>query len=78
LSGNRSSDTAGQHAPTPLENGKILIFDNGVIVRRPAAVLRVIEVNPATNEIVWTYQDRLNLIFLSAMAMLNACQTAGR
>jgi len=50
---------AGQHAPTPLENGNILIFDNGVHrLDDPLPFSRVIEVNPATNEIVWTYQDR--------------------
>ena len=48
----------GQHAPTPLENGNILIFDNGVHrLDDPLPFSRVIEVNPATNEIVWTYQD---------------------
>ena len=43
---------AGQHAPTPLENGNILIFDNGVHrLDDPLPFSRVIEVNPATNEI---------------------------
>ena len=50
---------AGQHAPTPLENGNILIFDNGLHrLDDPLPFSRVIEINPATNEIVWTYQDR--------------------
>jgi Arylsulfotransferase (ASST) len=50
---------AGQHAPTPLENGNILIFDNGVHrLDDPLPFSRVIEINPATNEIAWTYQDR--------------------
>jgi len=50
---------AGQHAPTPLENGNILIFDNGVHrLDDPLPFSRVIEVDPATNEIGWTYQDR--------------------
>ena len=50
---------AGQHAPTPLENGNILIFDNGVHrLDDPLPFSRVIEVNPANDEIVWTYQDR--------------------
>jgi hypothetical protein len=50
---------AGQHAPTPLENGNILIFDNGVHrLDDPLPFSRVIEINPATNEIGWTYQDR--------------------
>jgi hypothetical protein len=50
---------AGQHAPTPLENGNILIFDNGVHrLDDPLPFSRVIEVNPATKQIVWTYQDK--------------------
>jgi hypothetical protein len=50
---------AGQHAPTPLENGNILIFDNGVHrLDDPLPFSRVIEINPAINEIEWTYQDR--------------------
>ena len=50
---------AGQHAPTPLENGNILIFDNGVHrLDDPLPFSRVIEINPATKEIGWTYQDR--------------------
>src|SRR5258707_13405524 len=50
---------AGQHAPTPLESGNILIFDNGVHrLDDPLPFSRVMEVDPATNEIGWTYQDR--------------------
>jgi hypothetical protein len=50
---------AGQHAPTPLANGNILIFDNGVHrLDDPLPFSRVIEVDPATQAIVWTYQDR--------------------
>src|SRR5262249_41522730 len=50
---------AGQHAPTLLDNGNILIFDNGVHrLDDPLPFSRVIEVNPATNAIEWTYQDR--------------------
>jgi len=48
----------GQHAPTPLANGNVLIFDNGVHrLDDSMPYSRVIEVNPATNEIVWKYQD---------------------
>jgi uncharacterized protein (UPF0248 family) len=57
---------AGQHAPTPLENGNVLIFDNGVHrLDDPLPFSRVIEINPATNEIVWTYQDRPVSTFFS-------------
>ena len=47
-----------QHAPTALANGNLLILDNGP--HRLDASLpfsRVIEVNPATKETVWSYQD---------------------
>ena len=49
---------AGQHAPEPLPNGNILIFDNGPDrLDQPFPFSRVIEVNPATNQIVWKYQE---------------------
>jgi len=41
----------GQHDPTLLENGNILVFDNGITKSR------VVEINPLTNKIVWTYED---------------------
>jgi len=54
-----SPTIAGQHAPTLLANGNILIFDNGVHrLDDSMPFSRVIEVNPATNEIAWKYQDR--------------------
>jgi hypothetical protein len=44
---------AGQHAPMALGNGNVLIFDNGVHRLDDSMLyLRVIEINPATNEIV--------------------------
>jgi len=49
---------SGQHAPTPLANGNVLIFDNGVHrLDDSMPYSRVIEVDPATNQIVWKYQD---------------------
>ncbi|HEY1753175.1 MAG TPA: aryl-sulfate sulfotransferase, partial [Caulobacteraceae bacterium] len=42
--------TYGQHNPTWLPNGNILVFDNG----RDAS--RVIEIDPASGEIVWTFR----------------------
>jgi len=49
---------AGQHAPEPLPNGNILIFDNGPDrLDQAFPFSRVIEVNPSTNEIVWKYQE---------------------
>jgi uncharacterized protein (UPF0248 family) len=53
-----SPKLAGQHAPTLLDNGNILIFDNGVHrLDDSMPFSRVIEINPATNQIVWKYQD---------------------
>ena len=49
---------SGQHAPTPLPNGNILIFDNGPHrLDQTFPFSRVIEVKPETNEIVWKYQE---------------------
>jgi outer membrane protein assembly factor BamB len=49
---------SGQHAPVALPNGNILIFDNGPTrLDQTFPFSRVIEVDPATNEIVWQYQD---------------------
>lgn len=42
----------GQHHPTLLPNGNILVFDNGWWRRWS----RVVEVDPSTNEIVWEYR----------------------
>jgi uncharacterized protein (UPF0248 family) len=54
-----SPTVAGQHAPTLLGNGDVLIFDNGVHrLDDSMPYSRVIEINPVTNEIVWKYQDK--------------------
>lgn len=39
------------HHPTVLDNGNILIFDNGVVRKHS----RVLELDPASEEIVWEY-----------------------
>src|SRR6266849_4874436 len=49
---------AGQHAPYILSNGNLLLFDSGphrLDFTFPFS--RVLEINPATKEIVWKYQD---------------------
>jgi hypothetical protein len=49
---------SGQHAPVELPNGNILMFDNGPTrLDETFPFSRVIEVNPATKEVVWKYQD---------------------
>jgi Arylsulfotransferase (ASST) len=55
-----------QHGPTELDNGNILIFDNGNF--RPGVATpftRIIEVDPASGKIVWSYQDPLIAAFFS-------------
>jgi Arylsulfotransferase (ASST) len=57
---------AGQHAPYFLENGHILIFDNGP--HRLDATLpfsRVLEIDPATKNIVWKFQEKIVSNFFS-------------
>jgi len=48
----------GQHEPTMLENGNILLFDNGrgdpALPERPYT--RVIEIDPVSNDIIWEYK----------------------
>ena len=59
-------ELAQQHDPSFLENGNVLIFDNGG--HRENSGLnysRVIEVDPATSEIVWEYIDATILNFFS-------------
>lgn len=57
---------AQQHAPTPLPNGNLLIYDNGTHrINHPVPHSRVIEVDPATKQIVWSYQERRLLDFFS-------------
>lgn len=42
----------GAHMPTMLANGNILVFDNGVLRKST----RVLELEPESGEIVWSYQ----------------------
>ncbi|SAL98790.1 hypothetical protein [Absidia glauca] len=50
---------AQQHNPTELDNGNLLLFDNGAF-RTDESVnfSRVIEVDRATKKVVWQYKDR--------------------
>jgi hypothetical protein len=59
---------AQQHAPTPLPNGNLLIFDNGTHrLDAPHPYSRVLEVDPATKAIVWSYQARPPVDFFSPL-----------
>lgn len=57
----------GQHDPSLLPNGNILIFDNGIYRRfDPFIYSRVIEIAPESGEIVWEYRDAPVWEFFSA------------
>ncbi|MBD3379670.1 MAG: hypothetical protein GF408_04325 [Candidatus Omnitrophica bacterium] len=53
----------GQHTPTVLDNGHLLIFDNGP----KRGWSRVIEVDPLAEEIVWEYHGDPKISFFSTM-----------
>lgn len=63
------------HDPTVLDNGNILLFDNGRFFSAdpdgsinyfPPDFSRIIEVNPETNEIVWEYRAENPVDFYSS------------
>src|SRR5579872_6489934 len=57
---------SGQHAPHMLANGNMLLFDNGPHrLDESYPFSRVIEINPATKEIVWKYQEPRSFNFYS-------------
>lgn len=53
-----------QHDPNPLPNGNLLIFDNGEH-RYSGVYSRVVEVDPASGEIVWEYAGEPKISFFS-------------
>jgi len=56
-----------QHAPVALDNGNILAFDNGNFrTGKHVAFSRVLEIDPASNEVVWQYADELVNAFYTA------------
>jgi hypothetical protein len=64
---------SGAHGVNPLANGNYLIFDNGpyrvdqmaIEPVAPAPFSRVLEIEPSTNNIVWTYTDPSRTSFWS-------------
>jgi len=57
-----------QHNPTILENGNILLFDNGLHSLSKAinpSRSRVVEINPKTDKIEWEYVDKDLMSFYS-------------
>jgi len=64
-----------QHSPTILDNGCILLFDNGLHPAGfPYGYSRVIEVNPRDNRIVWSYEgpEKSPQVFYSST--MSSCQ----
>ena len=53
-----------QHHPTRLENGHVLLLDNGAH-RRGLSYSRVVEVDPSTNQIVWEYRGEPLMSFFT-------------
>jgi hypothetical protein len=51
-----------QHYPTVLDNGNVLVFDNG----RFKGYSRILEVNPSTGRIVWDYNSDAKKKFFTA------------
>ena len=56
-----------QHHATWLDNDRILVFDNGCHRLDMPSFSQVLEVDPATKEIVWTYKGEQILSFFSFM-----------
>lgn len=51
----------GPHMPTMLTNGNLLIYDNGNNVsRRVRGSTRIVELEPLSGRICWTYESRSN------------------
>ena len=61
----RDIELGHQHDPTPLENGNVLVFANGMhIPRNPRS--QVLEIDPRRNEVVWQYSTRPGWEFFSS------------
>lgn len=56
-----------QHHVTMLPDGHVLLFDNGTHRRGGPSYSRILEVDPAADEIVWNYQAPVLLSFTSFM-----------
>jgi hypothetical protein len=57
---------AQQHTPVELDNGNILIFDNGNFRHGMSTPFsRVIEVDPRTKQVEWEYADEMRSSFFS-------------
>ena len=67
-----TGELAHQHSPTILENGNILIYDNGYHPRGLALNFsRIVEIDQKSNKMVWSYEGpdggALKMLFYSSM-----------
>ncbi len=44
-----------QHDATLLPNGHVLLFDDGQYLRGAPSASKVLEIDPTTNQVVWSY-----------------------
>jgi len=67
-------EVSHQHYPTMLDNGNILLFDNGVHRKNDSLITysRGVEVNPETNKIEWEYVADPPQSFYAAL--ISGCQ----
>ncbi len=66
-------EIAHQNAPTFLENGNILLFDNGMHTTiYPMGFSRALEINPKSGEMIWAYEDTPRSNFYSSI--MGGCQ----
>lgn len=62
-----SGELSHQHNAQVLENGNMLIFDNGCHRKRGPSFSRIIEIDKETREFVWSYAAPTILAFFSFM-----------
>ncbi len=59
-------EVSHQHNPSFLDNGRVLLFDNGSHRRAPNTnYSRIVEIDPANNEIAWEYRGEPPISFYS-------------
>jgi outer membrane protein assembly factor BamB len=71
--GGPEGELAHQHSPKVLDNGNILVFDNGLHPRGMArGSSRIIEIKPSSDKMVWSFGGWLESYFYSST--MGSCQ----
>jgi hypothetical protein len=65
---------AHQHSPSVLDNGNILVFNNGYHQNGPAIYSSVLEINPDTNTVVWSYAGGEGTPMYFFSSTMSSCQ----